>query len=75
MEKELKRFINDELLAEAVRLALVESIKEYASDRAIKGESTEGVHEAYNILHNMLNKLQKEYMTKPTKAVDTNQGM
>ena len=64
----LQLFYRNESEREAVRAFLVETLRENAADKALKGEDTKGFQDAKDAIDNMFDKLQQAYdiIKKPT---------
>lgn len=61
MDRILRAFYNNESEREAVRAFMVETLRELAADRALKGEPTEGVALANKTIDHTFAKLQTLY--------------
>lgn len=59
----------------AVYEAVVAKLKEYASRKALKGDETRGIKEAYDVIKETWQDLSHQYKKKQEVQVDQNQGM
>jgi len=61
MNNTLRNFYMNESEREAVKLFLLENLKELAWDRAFKNETVEGIYEAKELIERSFNKLDELY--------------